>query len=178
MNGRCLRPFRITIQHTFWSSRFRSERNKTRKNEFLHVKCPEHINDFDHVLVYLYFYILYFSGSRRERKLLMSLFVKSSWWFSYKKASGRTFNGKLCEISAKNLSRFFSYPFKTESARENDKFRFDRWSESFIMIRCFSPPSLPHKPVIHLESFLREKHFSLLSRFFGGFMMFHLGIHH
>lgn len=52
--------------------------NKTRKNEFLHVKCPEHISDFDHVLAYLYFYILYFSGSRRERKLLMSLFVKSS----------------------------------------------------------------------------------------------------
>lgn len=110
----------------------------------MHVKCPSiqkypsEISIFRSRTHLFIFYIFYSSSLARARMsqatskgkaLLMSLFQLSDG-FSIKSAELRR------------------SPFSV--GEENDKFYFDRWSKSFIMI-----PSLSFKPVIHLESFLK-----------------------
>lgn len=143
----CLRlPRSLRHPTTTHTSHLRLK-SENQEEEYFHVKCPSTQNIHQlfrsrtRLFIFLYFTSSLSRSLRNQKnlwqKLLMSLFENEQFFHGFAEKRGAKF-----EDLQRPFSAFIVCVKENKFARGNDKFYFDRWSESFIMIRCFSAPTL------------------------------------
>lgn len=147
-------------------------------------KCPSTISiTYTFIYIFIFFYFSFSSLTihihmkpkpKKKEKLLMSLFEKTNsfWWFFYK-----TEKRKSTELW-RSCRTFFRVVAENKFAGENDKFHFDRWSESLIMIHAAPRNSFR---IISQRMFVRSFFTRPLAwGFYDAFRQLevHQGIHH